>query len=71
MIAMKLSAALLLLLLPLSLGADDQNITFAQMLRRVAENVTGGVVPNSGHNIPEEQPAVLAEHLIALFNRVA
>lgn len=36
-------------------------------LRRVAENVSGGVIPNCGHNIPEEQPSSVSGQLIGLF----
>jgi pimeloyl-ACP methyl ester carboxylesterase len=36
-------------------------------LKRVAVNVTGVVVPECGHFIPEEAPAVVAENLLAFF----
>jgi len=36
-------------------------------LRAIASNVTGGAIPECGHFIPEEQPAVLAERLLAFF----
>jgi pimeloyl-ACP methyl ester carboxylesterase len=35
-----------------------------QSLRRVAENVTGVVIPDCGHWIPEEQPELLLERLL-------
>lgn len=35
-----------------------------QSLRRVAENVTGAIVPDCGHWIPEEQPQLLLEALL-------
>jgi pimeloyl-ACP methyl ester carboxylesterase len=38
-----------------------------QSLRRVAENVTGLVAPDSGHFIPEEQPDYVAEKLLDFF----
>jgi len=37
-------------------------------MHQVAENVTGIVVPNSGHWIPEEQPKFLAEQLTKFFS---
>lgn len=36
-------------------------------LKRVAVNVTGVVVPECGHFIPEEAPAVVAENLLTFF----
>ena len=56
----------------LALGGDGpwaRKTEPIESLRRVAENVTGGVIPNCGHNIPEEQPKVLAERLLDLFHR--
>jgi pimeloyl-ACP methyl ester carboxylesterase len=41
-----------------------------ESLKAVAEDVTGGVIADSGHFIPEEQPQALAEQLLALFARV-
>jgi len=38
-----------------------------ESLRSIASNVTGGAIPECGHFIPEEQPAVLAERLLAFF----
>lgn len=38
-----------------------------ESLRMIAGNVQGGVVPDCGHFIPEEQPALLAERLLAFF----
>jgi len=38
-----------------------------ESLRMIATNVRGGVVPDCGHFIPEEQPALLAERLLAFF----
>jgi pimeloyl-ACP methyl ester carboxylesterase len=37
-------------------------------LRRVAENVRGGLVKDCGHWIAEEQPHLLVEQLLGLFN---
>ena len=36
-----------------------------QSMRRVARNVTGFVVPDSGHFVPEEQPETVARHILA------
>ena len=38
-----------------------------ESLRRVAENVTGGVIPDCGHFIPEEAPDVLNARLLDFF----
>lgn len=35
-----------------------------ESLRAVASNVRGGAIPECGHFIPEEQPALLAERLL-------
>jgi pimeloyl-ACP methyl ester carboxylesterase len=36
-------------------------------MRLLATNVSGGVVPDSGHWIPEERPSFLTEQLFAFF----
>ena len=38
-----------------------------ESLRAIASNVRGGAIPECGHFIPEEQPALLAERLLELF----
>ena len=38
-----------------------------ESLRAIASNVRGGAIPECGHFIPEEQPALLAERLLAFF----
>jgi pimeloyl-ACP methyl ester carboxylesterase len=38
-----------------------------ESLRAIASNVTGGAIPECGHFIPEEQPALLAERLLDFF----
>ncbi len=56
----------------LALGGDGtwaRKTEPLESLRRVATDVTGGVIANSGHNIPEEQPAALVKHLKSLFYR--
>jgi pimeloyl-ACP methyl ester carboxylesterase len=40
-----------------------------ESLRAIANDVRGGVVPECGHFIPEEQPALLADRLLAFFPR--
>jgi pimeloyl-ACP methyl ester carboxylesterase len=40
-----------------------------ESLRLIADDVTGGVIPDSGHFIPEEQPHALAAALLAFFAR--
>ena len=38
-----------------------------QSLRRVATNVRGLVIPDCGHQVPEEQPVILADALERFF----
>jgi pimeloyl-ACP methyl ester carboxylesterase len=40
-------------------------------MKILAQNVTGIVVPNSGHWIPEEQPEFLTDQLLKLFGNSA
>jgi pimeloyl-ACP methyl ester carboxylesterase len=40
-----------------------------ESLRAIADDVRGGAIPDCGHFIPEEQPAVLAEHLLGHLQR--
>lgn len=42
---------------------------YVDRLRTVAANVTGALIEESGHWIPEEQPRMLAKHLIEFFDR--
>ncbi len=54
----------------LALGGDKafgRGIECLQSLQRVAENVRGGLVPNSGHWVAEEAPAFIATQLLAFF----
>lgn len=39
-----------------------------ESLRAIATNVQGGALPDCGHFIPEEQPAMLAKRLLAFFS---
>jgi pimeloyl-ACP methyl ester carboxylesterase len=38
-----------------------------EMMREVAENVTGAIIPGTAHWVPEEQPAAFAEALLAFL----
>jgi pimeloyl-ACP methyl ester carboxylesterase len=45
-------------------GRGDEPL---ESLRLIASQVEGGTIPDCGHFIPEEQPALLAERLLAFF----
>ncbi|MFO1136402.1 MAG: alpha/beta fold hydrolase [Rhodoblastus sp.] len=54
----------------LALGGDKsfgRGMECIESLRRVAENVRGGLVKDSGHWIAEEQPDFLVDELLKLF----
>lgn len=54
----------------LALGGDrsfGRGMECIESLRRVAENVRGGLVKDSGHWIAEEQPDFLTDQLLALY----
>lgn len=54
----------------LALGGTEgwgRGMEVLQSCQRVAENVQGGVIHDAGHWVPEEQPQVLAERLLAFF----
>ena len=54
----------------LALGGDKsfgRGMECIESLRRVAENVRGGLVKDCGHWIAEEQPDFLVDQLLALF----
>jgi len=40
-----------------------------ESLREIASDVRGFEIPECGHFIPEEQPALLADHLLRFFAR--
>lgn len=48
-------------------GSSSVGKMVGDEMRIVAEQVTGDIVPNSGHWIPEEQPEWLARRLLAFF----
>ena len=55
----------------LALGGDKafgRGMECIESLRRVADNVRGGLVKDSGHWIAEEQPDFLADELLKLFS---
>ena len=52
----------------LALGGECSFGTAAlDSMRMVATNVSGGIVPNSGHWIAEEQPDFLINQLLKFF----
>jgi pimeloyl-ACP methyl ester carboxylesterase len=50
-----------------TLGGKIAMPTVIYGMKILAQNVTGIIVPNSGHFIPEEQPQFLAEQLLKFF----
>jgi len=47
-----------------ALGGDhSRGDQVRQWLTHVASNITGVVIPNCGHFVPEEQPEILVEHI--------
>lgn len=55
----------------LALGADQGSIAnMAAPFRAYAEDVRGGVVANCGRFVPEEQPEVAAQELIAFLVKI-
>ena len=64
----ELSARAKLQMPVLALGSDQGSIAdMASPLKAFAEDVRGAVVANCGHFLPEEQPAAVAEELIAFL----
>jgi pimeloyl-ACP methyl ester carboxylesterase len=54
----------------LAVGADRSfGTAMADDLRFVASDVTGGVIPNSGHWLMEEQPAATVAAVRAFLDR--
>lgn len=54
----------------LALGGDKsfgRGLEPLQSMQRVADDVQGGVIENCGHFLADEQPAALAEKLLAFF----
>ena len=50
-----------------TLGGKIAMPTVIYGMKILAQNVTGIIVPNSGHFIPEEQPQFLADQLLKFF----
>ena len=48
-------------------GKCSFGIAALESMRLLATNVSGGIVPDSGHWIPEERPSFLTEQLFAFF----
>lgn len=58
----------------LALGGDrsfGRGIETLESLQRVAEDVRGGLVPDSGHWVTEEQPEFVANELLKFFSQEA
>ena len=54
----------------LAIGADRSfGTAMADDLRFVASDVTGGVIPNSGHWLMEEQPAAMVAAIRTFLDR--
>lgn len=52
----------------LALGGDvGMSPNIFEAMKPLGENVQGGVVANCGHYMPEEQPEVIAERMLAFF----
>lgn len=52
----------------LALGGDVGSApNIYDAIRPLGEDVRGGVIENCGHYIPEEQPEILAQRMLAFF----
>ena len=51
----------------LTLGGGYPNTVSENVMKTLAQNVTGIIVPNSGHYIPEEQPDFVINALYNFF----
>lgn len=52
----------------LALAGDKSNgLTEVEMAKELAINVSGGVAPNTGHWLPDENPDFLSKQLVAFF----
>ena len=51
----------------LAIGGQYAIPTMAESLRPIFQNVTGVVIPDSGHFVPEEQPAALHRALVSFL----
>jgi pimeloyl-ACP methyl ester carboxylesterase len=54
----------------LALGADHSlGMAVLTQVQHYATHVSGGVIANSGHWIPEEHPQALVDQLLAFFHK--
>jgi pimeloyl-ACP methyl ester carboxylesterase len=42
--------------------------TFSRLSGLISESARGGLIPDSGHYIPEEQPEALAREMLGFFS---
>lgn len=52
----------------LALGGNIVGDALRQQLVRIADDLAGHIIPECGHNIPEERPDALCEHLAAFLD---
>ena len=52
-----------------TLGGNITMPTIIYGMKILAQNVTGVIVPNSGHWIPEEQPKFVIDQLFKFFGK--
>jgi pimeloyl-ACP methyl ester carboxylesterase len=50
-------------------GEKAQGLQIQKMVEMVAENVTGGAIPDCGHFVPEERPDELLRYVLAMIER--
>jgi pimeloyl-ACP methyl ester carboxylesterase len=52
-------------------GAKGLGEQVLPMVKMVAQNVEGGVIPDCGHFVPEERPGEIVRHILALTKKAA
>ena len=50
-------------------GAKGLGELVLPMVKMVAQNVEGGVIPDCGHFVPEERPGEIVRHILALTKK--
>jgi pimeloyl-ACP methyl ester carboxylesterase len=50
-------------------GERAQGLQIQKMVEMVAENVTGGVIPDCGHFVPEERPEELLRYVLTMIEK--
>jgi pimeloyl-ACP methyl ester carboxylesterase len=50
-------------------GEQAQGLQIQKMVEMVAENVTGGAIPDCGHFVPEERPDELVRYVLAMIGK--